>query len=95
MSSPRPGQSCDQRGWRGAEVSLSTRQSECNDDLPVQIGANLVGLASSEGVALSTTGLEEGSTLSGVTYTSRGVSTIRCRDAMDDELDRKRDAPAE
>ena len=37
-------------------------------DIPVKIRANLVRLAGTESVALSATGLEEGSTLSSVTY---------------------------
>ncbi len=34
---------------------------------PVEVGADLVGLASAESVALSATGLEEGSTLASIT----------------------------
>lgn len=37
----------------------------------MEVGADLVRLARTEGVALSTTGLEEGGTLSSVTYTER------------------------
>ncbi len=36
--------------------------------IPVQIGANLVGLTSTKSVALRATSLEEGSTLSRVTW---------------------------
>lgn len=43
-------------------------------DAPVQVGANLVGLAGTEGVALSTPCLEEGSTLGRVTYSATGHS---------------------
>jgi hypothetical protein len=39
--------------------------------LPVQVGADLVGLARSDSVALGATSLEETSTLRGVTYTSQ------------------------
>lgn len=62
-------------GWTASAMFVSQVGKAC---LPVQVGANLVRLTSTESVALSTAGLEETSTLSSVTYTSERVSK-RCR----------------
>jgi hypothetical protein len=47
--------------------------------LPMQVGSNLVGLTSTDGMALSTTRLKEGSTLFRVTFTinSQPASCVR------------------
>ena len=45
--------------------------SSSSPNAPVKVRADFVRLAATESVALSTTGLEEGGTLSSVTYTER------------------------
>jgi hypothetical protein len=48
-----------------------------SDDIPVEVGADLVSLTSTDGVALRATGFEEGSTLASVTYEAE--KTVRVR----------------
>lgn len=71
MSNPRPGRSYDRKCCNQSVSEL--RDVSGDGDIPVQVGANFVGLASTESVALSATSLEERGTLASVTYTSRNV----------------------
>ena len=71
MSSPRPGRSYDRKRCNKSVSEL--RDVSGDADIPVQVGANFVGLASTESVALSATSLEERGTLASVTYTSQNV----------------------
>ena len=59
----------------GKSESETVRREESALNVPVQVGADLVGLASTESVALSTPGLEETSTFSSVTYKNKKTSS--------------------
>ena len=55
----------------GCEVNNRHGESRQEGNSPVKVGADLVGLARADSVALRAAGLEEGSTLGGVTGSER------------------------
>ena len=59
---------------KNTEVSCRVASTTISADEPVQVGANLVGLTGTDGVALSAPSLEEGSTFGRVTYDATGHS---------------------
>ena len=80
MSSPRPGRSYDRKCCNKSVSEL--RDVSGDADIPVQVGANFVGLASTESVALSATSLEEGCTLGRVACVPCHRQLFRSADAL-------------
>lgn len=61
-------------------MSKQPEAMEVGSFLPVQVGANLVRLASTNGMTLCTTRLEEGSALAGVTCARELNASLKQRD---------------